>query len=263
MDLRITRRRMAIGAALTVAAAGAFAVKVWKRRSAPDFDFVPLTDPDGFRSLAAGDVSAGPAMLAGLRGTPGAPEGEAVGRVRENLCRALFGGGATAPDSVPIAFFSDYRCPYCRVLTGLLRDVEKDSSGVITIAWHEWPILGEDSEQAARAALAARRQGAYAAFHGRLARSAFAPTPAYLANLSRRSGIDADRLLRDMHGPGVERELAETRALAALFGFPGTPGLVVGRTAVIGAIDEARLRALIARERADGPIPACAAGGRG
>ncbi len=40
----------------------------------------------------------------------------------------------------------------------------------------------------------------------------------------------------------------------------GTPGLMVGRTVVNGAIDEATLGALIERERADGPPPGCIAG---
>ena len=64
---------------------------------------------------------------------------------------------------------------------------------------------------------------------------------------------------RDMDGAAVSRRLAESAALAGLFGFAGTPALVVGRTVVVGAIGEARLRALIARERRDGPIPACRA----
>jgi hypothetical protein len=47
----------------------------------------------------------------------------------------------------------------------------------------------------------------------------------------------------------VDREFAETRALAATFGFPATPGLIVGRTMVVGAIGPAELRACRARAR--------------
>jgi hypothetical protein len=46
--------------------------------------------------------------------------------------------------------------------------------------------------------------------------------------------------------------------LAELFAFVGTPALVVGRTVVQGEINDARLERLIARERMDGPIEACA-----
>jgi protein-disulfide isomerase len=60
-----------------------------------------------------------------------------------------------------------------------------------------------------------------------------------------------------MASPAVAARIAETRGLARLFGFPGTPSMVVGRTVVTGALDEGRLLALIAREREEGPPPAC------
>lgn len=247
-----TRRRLVAAAALAVGA-GVLWPALRGRWAAREFDFVALDEPAGFRSLHLGAVSVGLDPLAGLQGG-----GAAAWRGRDGLCRALFGSNAPAAGVVPVAVFTDYRCPYCRVLSELLGEIEGEAGGAVTVVRHEWPILGEASEQAARAALAARRQGAYGAFHARLMRSAFLPTPAYLADLARRVGVDADRLVGDMHAPEVERELGDARALAALFRFPGTPGLVVGRTVVIGAIGEARLRALIARERADGPVPACA-----
>lgn len=136
-------------------------------------------------------------------------------------------------------------------------EIEDEAAGAVKIAWHEWPILGDVSEEAARAALAARRQGAYRAFHARLMRTSFVPTRGYLRSLSDQLGVDGDRLLQDMKSAEIEREISDTRALATLFRFPGTPGLIVGRTAVIGAISKAQLRGLIAREKADGPVPAC------
>jgi predicted DsbA family dithiol-disulfide isomerase len=258
VGLRFTRRRLAISAAVIVAAAWFLLPELRGRRSAGDFDFVALTDPKGFRSITAGEFSSGWDPFAGIQNGSHAFDSEAFERVREDLCGVLFGGGATAADSVPIAYFTDYRCPYCRVLSRLLRDIEDEAAGAVSVAWHEWPILGEASEQAARAALAARRQGAYAAFHARLMRSAFVPTPGFLERLSEQIGVDADRLLRDMQSASIAEEISETRALAALFRFPGTPGLIVGRTAVIGAIGEAELWGLIERERVDGPIDACA-----
>ena len=88
-------------------------------------------------------------------------------------------------------------------------------------------------------------------------KTAFVPTPRYLRHLAEQAGIDPDRLLQDMNSAGIEAEIEENKALAAVIGFPGTPGLVVGRTVVIGAIGDAELRSLIQRERADGPVRAC------
>jgi protein-disulfide isomerase len=221
-----------------------------------DFDFADLEQPAGFRHIRTGDVSGAVDPFAGVDGGGYPNATQAVDLDGRELCLALFGAEPTA-GVVPIAYFSDYRCPFCRVLSEHLAELEDDRPEDVRIAWHEWPVFGGPSELAARAALAAKRQDAYAAFHARLMRSSFVPTPAYLRSLSEEAGIDADRLVEDMQSPEVDREMGEARALAGVFSFPGTPGLVIGRTVVVGAIGEAELRALVDREIADGPIEAC------
>ena len=65
---------------------------------------------------------------------------------------------------VTVVEFFDYNCPYCRramdVVQGLL-----DEDPDVRLVYREWPILGEGSVFAAKAALAAREQGKYEAFH--------------------------------------------------------------------------------------------------
>jgi protein-disulfide isomerase len=90
-------------------------------------------------------------------------------------------------------------------------------------------------------------------------RGGFVPTPAFLDGLAGRLGVDPARMRADMESAEVAAEIAETRALARLFGLRGTPALVVGRTVVEGVIADATLEALIAIERAAGPPPGCAA----
>lgn len=254
-------RRRAVVVAIPVAALVLWTAFPWLARQVPvgAFEFTTLAEPAGFRALAAGTVSGAPDLLAGISAAApvvDAPEGVA-------FCRALFGAPLRPEGVVPIAYFTDFRCPYCRILSTYLDAIEADRDAGVRIARHEWPILGEASEIAARATLAARTQGAGAAFHDRLMRSSFLPTPAYLRSIAGRVGVDANRLLHDMSGAAVDRALAETRRLAAILGFRGTPGLVVGRTVVTGAIGEAELRALVARERADGPVPICQDGAPG
>ncbi len=252
-------RRGLITAGVVAGFAGLWSGAPYLRRLLPrDFDFAALADPPGFRRIAGGSTSGGIDPFAGI-GTPRAQPGPAIDpdALRADLCRALYGAPPGA-GVVPVASFSDYYCPFCRVLTRRLSAIEAESEGAVRIAWHEWPLLGETSETAAKAALAAKRQGAYVAFHEALMRGAFVATPAFLADLAGRLGIDPDRMLADMESAETARAIAESRALARLFGFPGTPALVVGRTVVVGQIDEATLRALIERERADGPLPGCA-----
>jgi protein-disulfide isomerase len=248
------RRRLILGAAVAGAVAVWNAAPLLRRMLPQDFDFAPLNDPRGFRRLAGGATSGGMDPFAGIGGGAPTPAAADPAALRADLCRALHGGPPPA-GVVPVASFSDYYCPFCRVLTRTLAAIEAE--GGVRVSWHEWPLLGATSEVAARAALAAERQGAYPEFQAAMMRGGFVPTPAFLESLAGRIGVDPVRMRADMDSPATTRAIAESRGLARLFGFPGTPALVVGRTVVVGAIDDARLRALIDREREDGPPPAC------
>jgi protein-disulfide isomerase len=241
--------------------AGGAAVAAWfvwpaiERRLPRDLAFEPLAEPPGFRQYLAGQVSDGLDPFVGLGDTraAGAPpplRGAA-------LCAALFGPEPLPAQTVPVALFTDYNCPYCRILDDLVLKIAERAPNV-RVVWHDWPALGPDSVIMARAAAAAARQGAYLRMHRSLMRSRFVPTPEYLADLARRLDIDAERLFADMRSPEVVAEIEQSTALARQFGFRGTPSLVVGRTAVTGAIDERALEVLIRQERREGPPPGCA-----
>ena len=213
------------------------------------FAFADIHGAPGFRRLDAGAVSTPSGdLFVGLR-EPGAPPPPQP-LPAAALCAALF--GSPPAGTVPVAAFSDYYCPYCRDLT--VRLAARSDPG-LHLVWHELPLLGDASEAAARAALAADLQGAYPAFQARLLRAAFQPTEAYLADLAGSLGLDPARLIADARGDTVARRLALSARAAATLGIGGTPALVVGRTRVSGAISDARLDALLARERADGPGP--------
>ena len=220
------------------------------------FAFEQMADPAGFRRLNAGATSGFPGLLVGLDGAATTDASGLQVRVKESLCSALF-GTLPEPGTVPIASFSDYNCPHCRILTETLIKLESRAKGKVQVTWHEWPLLGPTSHLAARAALAADLQSAYARFHKHLMRTQLIPTRRYIGLLASEAGLDAPRLLRDMDGPEVTERLHITAALSAILGLVGTPALVVGRTVVSGAITPAQLAALVARERSEGSLSNC------
>ena len=216
------------------------------------FRFTPVDGLLGFRRLDGGRVSTvGFDPLAGIGQTAAAVESAGVPSDPAGLCAALFDGGGGAP--VPAAFFSDYFCPYCRVLEGDLLRLQDAGPG-IRLVRHQVPILGRSSVLAARAALAASLQGVEPAFSARLIRTSFQPTDSYLMAIAKDIGADPARLLTDMDSAEVSHRLAVSRGLFQAFGFFGTPGLVVGHTAVAGEIAPVRLRALVDLEAAGPPV---------
>lgn len=244
------------GAALVVGALSA-GPRFWRRAFPPPFDFEPVPGVPGFRQIARPAVSGRAALMIGLDAGDRAADRTGADALRADLCGHLF-GDAAGQGPVPVAYFSDIRCPWCRVLSPLLLERAGGPSPAIGLRRHALPLLDESSVLAARAELAAEAQGAGAALHARLMGTSFVPGRDHLRRIAGEIGIDGDRLLSDMAGAGIDRRLAVSRGLAALFGFPGTPALVVGRTAVLGRIEAADLDRLIALERAEAAPAPCA-----
>ncbi|HKL64558.1 MAG TPA: DsbA family protein [Roseovarius sp.] len=245
----LTRRGL-----LTLGATGMFAglayggVILGRRLLEPALAFEPMPGLAGFRRLYGGDLSAGrnPAFMDLGGGSSDASDAAPD-------CAALFAAG-TPQGAVPIAYFSDARCVFCRSISPMLKEFGRTEG--VRVTWHELPLLGPASDVAARATLAAALQGAQTEVHHRLMGTPFLATEAYLRQLANGLDLDAERLLQDMQSDAVDRQLARTAALARQFGFFGTPGLVIGRTVVLGNLTERRLRRILAAERAEPePLP--------
>ncbi len=126
------------------------------------------------------------------------------------------------------------------------------SDGKLRVAWKEFPILGPVSRFAARAAMAAGKQGRYLDFHLAVMGASEELTESSVMGIAERLGIDVERLRRDMEDPAIEGYLDETHRLARDLGITGTPAFVIGDTVVPGAVGAARLKELIADVRAGG-----------
>ena len=154
------------------------------------------------------------------------------------------------PDGdVVIVEFFDYRCPYCKkVADALLETVEKD--GGVRLVMKEFPILGPDSIYAARAALAADKQGRYKDFHFALMDiNGQIDVPAVMA-VAKLLDLDIAQLQKDMVSEEIDLALRRNFELAEALQIGGTPAFVVGDTLVPGAVEMSTLEELIARIRA-------------
>ena len=135
---------------------------------------------------------------------------------------------------VTIVEFFDYNCPYCRKAFKDLEILMKEDKN-LRIVFKEYPIFGGASPIAARAALAAEKQGKYFAFHKALLEEGGRLTEKTVFARARRVGLDIDRLKKDMKSADVDREIAETKRLADRLGVRGTPAFFVGDKMIPGA----------------------------
>ena len=147
---------------------------------------------------------------------------------------------------VTLVEFFDYRCGYCKRVAGAVTQLQQENARV-RVVYKDLPILGEASEQAAKAALASKAQGKHQAFHEALLASKNDMTKDEILKIAGEVGLDAKRLERDMANPEWQTVIDRNRALAKDLGISGTPGFVVGTELVPGALDVKGLKELIAR----------------
>ncbi|MEO8301602.1 MAG: DsbA family protein, partial [Rhizomicrobium sp.] len=120
---------------------------------------------------------------------------------------------ANPQGSVTIVAFFDYTCPYCKAAEPrLMRLVDRDKR--VKLVMKEFPILTRASAIAARAALAAAKQGKYRAFHLALMHREGVLDEAGIFESARAVGLDVNRLRRDMAGPEVADEIIANFNLA-------------------------------------------------
>ena len=248
--MKVTKKRIyaLIAASLLVAVYFLYPIIV-----PPKLEFRERTFPQGFRDLVLESVSSPLDSVFFLKANPQAgPKLD-----KRAICDALFRDDdspiAGRDDSeLQIVSFFDYRCPYCKKLTPILSKVKSER---IRVIYKEWPILGDISVSAARAALAANRQRKYLSFHTRLMNSRLMPTDAYVGQIAAELGMNLSLLRADMNSVTVTRALERTAALASALRLTGTPTLIVGRTIVQGEITQRQLERLIDVEIKQPEVP--------
>ncbi len=153
------------------------------------------------------------------------------------------------PDgSVVFIEFFDYNCGFCTRAYEIVKEVLKEHPEV-KIILKEFPILGSSSELAAKAALAAARQGKYQEAHEVLLTN---NTPLQneenIKNFAKSIGVDAKQLLIDIKDPAIEKELTNNVELALALSIQGTPGFISKNNMFPGMLSKDQFSMLIQEE---------------
>ncbi|SFS22348.1 DsbA family protein [Yoonia litorea] len=155
------------------------------------------------------------------------------------------------PDGdVTVVEFFDYNCPYCRRVKPEMEALLAADPNV-RVVYREWPILGEGSVFAARAALASRNQGKYDEFHWALMGLNGRAEESTVIRAAQEIGMDIAQLRRDMNAPEIEEHIQTSMRLARAIGFSGTPSFVIGDSLAPGLINAEQMISLVNQARAN------------
>lgn len=212
----------------------------------------------GFAALQAGwadrlirdSLVANPTVLVetadALRDSQYAPVLSANRAALETPFGSSWQGADAKTADVTLVEFYDYACGYCKAsLPVIARLVKEDPK--LRVVYREFPILGPDSEAAARMALGASKSGRFMAFHDALY-AAGRPSEATLIKAAMDAGIPA----AVPNSPELDAELRKNFQLAQQLGATGTPLFIVGNKVMNGAVGYDVLKKAIADARAKG-----------
>ncbi|MEQ9116465.1 MAG: DsbA family protein [Rickettsiales bacterium] len=154
------------------------------------------------------------------------------------------------PESdVKVIKFFDYKCGHCKSAHNNVDKLLKDKVD-FTLILKPLPLLGSDSERAARISTAAYliSPSKYAKFHEKLF-TTHSLNQNNLKRLASESGYDADVLINKMNSKEVVDILNENKEAAGMIGLQGVPGFVIGEEFIRGSIPMEDLKAKINAQR--------------
>ena len=152
-----------------------------------------------------------------------------------------------AQGKVIIVEFFDYRCVHCRHVASTIDQIVSSNASV-RVVYKNFPVLGEPSVLAARAAVAAQQQGGWPKLHRAMLAFDGDFTIETLLALSSSVGLDSAKLKTDMMSPETDRALQANLTLAAALGLDATPSFVIGDRVIRGALSPEAFQALVDEE---------------
>lgn len=158
--------------------------------------------------------------------------------------------------SVTMVEFFDYNCAWCKKgVSEVLKLLETDKD--LRLVLKEFPIFGEDSEYAARAALASQAQGKYWPFHLAMLQHEGKVTKQAVDEIAATQDLDMARLKADMDAAAIADIIASNQALAQTLTISGTPAFVIGTNLIPGYLPHDELQAAVQEVRKTGACAIC------
>lgn len=155
---------------------------------------------------------------------------------------------------VTLVEFFDYNCGYCKKamadIMGLMKTDPK-----LRVVLRDFPVLGPDSVEASKVALAVRSQltGAkYMEFHQKLLESRGRIGKDRAIEVAQSLGADPAKIEKEIESAEIKKLLGNTMRVADQLRIGGTPAFVVADGVIVGAVGQEALADTIKAARTCG-----------
>lgn len=127
---------------------------------------------------------------------------------------------------VTVVEFLDYNCGWCKKSMSEVSTLLKSDPN-LKFVFKEFPIFGEHSEYAARAALAAKNQGKYWELHQAMFSQEGKITTEIVDQLAEGLGLDMAKLKADIESKEIGERIAANMQLGKNLAINGTPAFII------------------------------------
>jgi len=137
---------------------------------------------------------------------------------------------------VTIVEFSDFECPFCSRVNASMDEVKSTYGKDVRVVFRQRPLSFHASARpAAKAALAAHRQGKFWEMHDMMFSNQKALSKSDLIGYAGALGLDTAMFELDMEAADIEQMIKDDEALAGKVGVNGTPAFFVNGRFLSGA----------------------------
>ncbi len=132
---------------------------------------------------------------------------------------------------ITIVEFFDYQCSHCVAMAAVLNELVKKNSD-IRVVLKEFPIRGDASMNASKAALAASKQGKYRVVHDLLLQQNQNLNETIVKQIVGSSGLDLIKWKADLLSADIDQKIKANYRLAQSLKIMFTPVLFIAKTSV-------------------------------
>jgi protein-disulfide isomerase len=129
---------------------------------------------------------------------------------------------------VVVVEYADFQCPHCAETHKTLKNLLPSVSDKITFYFKNFPLPSHTlAEPAARATLAAARQGKFWEMHHTIFERQEQITAEIFEVWAKELGLDVAKFKADFIAPEIAAQVARDRKESEAFGFRGTPSMLI------------------------------------
>jgi protein-disulfide isomerase len=142
-----------------------------------------------------------------------------------------------SPDApVILVVFTEFQCPFCAGVRQTLDDLHKAYGEQLAIVYKSFPLpFHSHAMSAAKAAVAAQRQGKFWEMHDLLFENQHNLALDALSDYARKLGLDMARFEADFDDPQTEAAIGRDMEMGRKLGVQGTPTFFINGVPLLGA----------------------------